>query len=1071
MGRRWIATGVAAGAALVLLAAAWVVDWLGPGASSPRRNERQITSQAPPPDIRRPDLRRASDNPLRDPINAGEFVYERLYEGRLWRLRSDSVTPQPQGVSDTVNPSLEVHLTPQRVLQIRADRGSFIAPDNQPRSGEFQDNVRLTLFETELPDRPRLADDSPDIALRMYLDQASFDQEIGQIESSSVVHLTGPSLDFLGRGLRLNYNQRRNRIDRLEVPEGRHLRIRLDEQADDQSEAADQVEPEPEAAVQSPVPDSVSTTPAPSAAPDDGEPRPRPRQRENRARHQAREIEATQFYRATFHDNVRIQTADSVIVADRMEVVFSLREETDASALGYRDGARDAAPTPPTPPQVFASLSAALATLIVAQAPDSTSPTERMITTSHPTMSPPSDQDLVVTWTGRLLVLPEEASPQDFANVADRLLVLHGSPVLVETQRGDRVSGDQIDYLLSAARVRVAGGEHRPLRVESPQMGTLTGTRLAIDQRAATGFIDGPGTLDAIQDDQPLHASWQDRLDLTFHRDPGAGPGVSGIRTAAFGGDVTVRHPQFDMSGRTLRLALSDPADDPQGKQAIQAFEGEGDVHVVARPQREQDALDIRAQRVEALMAETPDGGTAPRQLLAEGEVRAQRLGQTLWTDRLDVTLAHGEGGEVTLQRLEALRNVRVDLEEQQVTALAERLVTDLASTDVAAAEGEQPERAGEEIQLFGRDGDPARLVRDDGELTGDRIVLWTASQTAHVPGPGEFTFIRPGGGQGEREGEGAATLRVTWARSMQYDHHSGFARFQGDTVAVTSSPTDQTRLSCDDLRIEFEPQAVADAAGEGADAAADDPANDGNALARQVRSMQATGDSIFLAERFDLPVDDESRRLVSRFRLTGEAMMFTAASEQLSVPGPGTMLIEDYRGDGDANAADAGEGAASGGVALVGNGQTLFTWTGGLLMDAARNDLVIREDVRMIHRSLGRGSVVHLDSRRFTADLEESGGLSVWLSGDAPRPQLRTARADEAVRIREGGRTILADHAHYDGSRDMADIFADPGKQVTVTDDDEPVASLRAERLRWDLARNRFEAVRPTGGRVPLRR
>ena len=128
--------------------------------------------------------------------------FEKLNKkGQLLQLFGQSLTPLPEGVSAVQKPMARLHSSQSRVLEIKADRGSFIAPENQPRSGEFSDNVVVTVYESPRGRNVDLSPESKDIKLRAYLQDARFDLQLGQIDSNGLVHLTSDRMDFRGRGL------------------------------------------------------------------------------------------------------------------------------------------------------------------------------------------------------------------------------------------------------------------------------------------------------------------------------------------------------------------------------------------------------------------------------------------------------------------------------------------------------------------------------------------------------------------------------------------------------------------------------------------------------------------------------------------------------------------------------------------------------------------------------------------------------------------------------------------------------------------------------------------------------
>jgi hypothetical protein len=1102
------------GGATVLAAAVLLATFLGdtPNLPTGREATPDIAPGPQTPGVTAQDLRRTPAKPEDGPIATGQYQVERLDRGKLWQFWGDRVTPLPQGLMRVDAPGMRMHMEPWRVLQITAVRGMFVAPGNQPRSGDFEGDVVVTLYESPDASRPNLDDDSPHVKLRLYLDEAAFDVEMGQIDSNSPVHLTGPAVDFVGNGLRINYNDRRNRIERLEVATGEMLRIKPREAREQPARDRDDAQP------------LVALPPgAPRASREPQPPTPRQerqRQREERQREQAaaepQPPQGPQFYRATFENDVRVHSASGTITAQTMEVYFSLEDDDDTPGVTARRQTQPIVSSPREEPSHQTThigphlpWHLRLLTLTLAQVQEM-----RLPQTRHPTLAPVADDDVIITWSGRLIVSPEAGKPAGLAGPEDRKVVFRAAPtrpVEIVTPRGDTATAAVVEYTEQSQRVAMAASDEHPLAVHSVELGNLRGVSLQIDQSAGTGYVIGPGELVGIDGQAgdgdaagELRIVWAERLDMTLYPHTPAGDSdrntSTSLRTADFRGDVKVEHPQFDLTAQRLAVLLSSPAAVNQGsRQGLERIDAAGDVHVVAHGDGDADALAIDAQTLRIDMAATADGRSVPTSMAARDRVKVVRPGQTLWANRLDVGLGVDEGGDdaagrVAVRTLRAEDNVRVDLAspgESGVAALAHVLIAD-------AVKGE--------AELFGHASAPARLMREDGELTGQRIVLFENSQQAHVPGPGTLTFVA--GQRGEQADAQPTHLNVVWTQAMRYDDHAGTAVFVGDVVAATSSQRDRTRLTARELHLEFFDETPS------GDAAATDAMGGllgGNRAIRKLTATSQADDSaaeaVFLAMSYDGPPDDPASHMDTRFRLAGPSIVFTNPDERVTVTGKGTMLIEDYRGvDVQAQArpapveaspptAAATAGATTPGstppipsslrptrtvpqaerpaqdrpVFLTGKGQTLFTWTGSLQLDAANNDMLISDNVVMLHRSPDRTSTVQLNCDRLAADQEPGGGLSVWLGGDAPKPQMRTVKADGNVRIREGSTLILADHAHYDGKSEYVDIFCDARRLVTVQDDDEPLGQLTARKLRWLLPTNRFEVIGPGPGRAPM--
>ena len=82
---------------------------------------------------------------------------------------------------------------------------------------------------------------------------------------------------------------------------------------------------------------------------------------------------------------------------------------------------------------------------------------------------------MVITWSGRLLIEPEEAPPIDMAGPDDMLVEMVGQPVRITTDRNEIITTSSVDYLANNGRVRMIGTDAHPLQIQSPDMGILHG--------------------------------------------------------------------------------------------------------------------------------------------------------------------------------------------------------------------------------------------------------------------------------------------------------------------------------------------------------------------------------------------------------------------------------------------------------------------------------------------------------------------------------------------------------------------------------------------------------------------
>lgn len=1020
------------------------------------------------------------------------YRYSHVNErGQLIQIGGETLTPKPQGVSDVTRPWARIHLTPARILEIRAERGSFIAPDRQPRNGEFQGRVVITLFDGP-PERPvNLAVDSPDVALHAFLEEARFDLELGQIESDGNVHLTSQRLDFRGKGLSLTYNELQKRIERLEVLHGQQMRLKpsalnRDEKGGDK-------------------PGKSATTRPASAA--NGAP---------------------QYYRGQIDQRVRVQGRGIEIEADRLRVIFALGRQggtnrvfgaagllTPLSATPPASPEPAAASTMPTRPLLAASAPPMAAWLTMAQllitqttqAVDWPLPVDEPMTQNGP-------EDTIITWIGPLLVEPEENPPKDLAGPEDTLTELTGRPLRITTYKKDApaagndkgpvqeiITAARFDYLAKSGRIRLEGSSGFPLLLDSIAMGgRLKGSNLVVDQVTGVGSMQGAGSLESSADPQVLPAlapdrqpadghlppglkiRWSDRLDLTFYtrserrRDDEHDDGqpevvrLRALRHASFRGEVTVDHPQFAVRADLLALGLDDPA---KGKQTLDTIHALGHVRVDGRGGGEESKLAIQSEQLDVDLVRDAKGSVQPARLVARQQVHAEQPNHSLDAGFLDVGLASAAGdapadsgkkaghAKVAMRTMEARENVRIQTSDPLLLT-ADRLVSDAQSG---------------QVELFGSDKHPARAQRPDGSLAGEHLFFNQSAQTVRVAGPGEFSFPiksadarsaeTPPQTGGKTPGPIPDNLAVvTWQTAMDYDNLNNVANFNGAVKVRARSGREVTSMRSEELHLEFTRVAPTDAKPARAEGNA---ASGGlGALAqgqRAIRSVVARKEVHFEGENW---VSAPGGTLLRRLTLEGPEMTFTEPQEELLVNGAGWMLMQDYRPEQTKKPPTTEPG--NGMVKFTGRGETLMRWDGRLTLSANRNDMLVEDNVRMVHQGAVDRDKLQLDCRKLLAQLETSGGggLGVWVSGKA-QPTLKAIDADGSVRVLAGGRTINTDHLRYTESDQTVKLKGDAGHLVEMTEPGDPNA-YTAEEFQWDLSRNRIEVIQPGPGRLPLK-
>lgn len=1034
----------------------------------------------------------------------------------FWR----EITPRPAGLYLVEQPGVRIHLEPgRRVLQIQALHGTLTAPNNQPKSGRCQGDVVVTLFQT-----PRNADrvvnlenDSPDIVLRLYMQEVDFDVEVGLLESQEDVRLTGPMVDFRGKGLRLSYNERFGLIERLEIFRGEQLRFKPDATRANNS-VKNNADAQPG--------DTVKKTESESSAPAKDAVTPAQQQ-------------LVQYYRATLHDRVRITSIDTLIEANDSEVYFSLTPgDRDRMLQDLGGGSPKTTPNQPNE-DAFAdgevqpsssshmtSAAAAIKALIdVDRIPDP--PREK-------TLAPVAPDDVIITWQGPLIVTPVEEKPAMLSGPDDIKIVLDGQPVrITKTNKNskDVITAAKATYLKESATFILDGGPTNSLVIDSQQMGALlTGRRLVIDQRRGRGKLEGAGQLKAIErsvvDDiagdsshanraqlpRGLTVDWLDRVDLTFYHKPGKGPTsrqpqVADLQSVTMIGDVDVRHQQLELYSQTLAFALTDPA---LGKQSVDQIDADGGVRVWARGEKESQEITITSRSLMMELSEGSDGKVYPKRLLARDEVHAEQPDRIIDAQLLDVEMALRPKSRRRVKDMDLLennpapqntepfdpptdnenrlaldvirfvanQNVRIDLTDKRIAIEADRVDADVEN---------------DRLVLLGADDRFAKVMRRDGVLEGKKLIMSVSAQTVDAEGAGVIRFnIKSDETDKKANVSGESTpvypyfeqnpnrrAVLNWRDGMHFDNLNGEAWFAGAVTADARQDNDTSFLSGNRMEMAF--SSIPDAKHElnqmqrDKDAIGDAGAPMVERLGKgdvELRKVTVIGDAIFLSENWG---DQVGQTLETRVRLAGPLLEFNQVSERINIVGKGQMLVQDQRPDGSASTPRR-NGRRTGRSTLdsanvTGRGATLFTFERRLILDARNNDMKMEQNVRMFHRPSGKADVMEMNCGAFLADLEplEQRGFAGWLKHRGPQPRLIAIRADRGVRIGTRKYDILTDHLQFVGATETMELIADPGYVTQIIEQGQP-APMTAKKFRWDLAKDLIEIEQPGTGKVPVR-
>ena len=697
------------------------------------------------------------------------------------QYRAEKYLPRKDGTVQLLKPEADFFLGHSQRLHVTGATGDVIikaapaAPGpvaatgaaGAPTRGRLND-VIMTLIDDTIPD------EAARTILTMRTNNIAFDNESFLITTEGFNAPDGAAVpsdqvpvevrgqyDFDGRGLTLRWNDRDGRLQLLEVAHGEQLTIVHPSGSNSARRAPASATPSPATApapqdsphpapvppVQSPAP--TATSPSTQRAPD-----PRP------------------LYLATFQEAIRItQGNQTLITADTMRLHFRQSDQQKKPAT-----------TPSSPAPASASALAPAAVIAVASADPTLPAAPYKAAAPEPSAAtqPAEQPPIIVKWTGKLRIVPEDASPRPLAAGESILeLVALKTPVFVhraptEESPASQVRCARLLYFTRDGSVAVSGspqfGQVQMIRaaLASPDEDLNTPTRIDADaldysasDRIAKFTGNGHAAIPLAERDPAgkpamLDARWTRSADFRFAR---ARTNDLSLTRADFAGDVDIRHPQLTLKSQALALLFGGPGSSVSAT-AFNATERLAADRENANPQSSQlseiiAAQDVRCairdnlgktqsldtQNLDLHMDRDPSGKVLPRQLDATGGVHAYDGSQELFAGRLKVLLRAAARhtaspvpdksdratddqttAAVELEQLDARDRVKVISKDGSTATSAQLLVVMHADDPHVTLTGDS----------LARVEDPRHNI-----LSGPTIVMEPKKQLAQVVGPG----------------------------------------------------------------------------------------------------------------------------------------------------------------------------------------------------------------------------------------------------------------------------------------------------------------------------------------------
>ncbi|MFH1419773.1 MAG: hypothetical protein ABII12_15985 [Planctomycetota bacterium] len=577
------------------------------------------------------------------------------------------------------------------------------------------------------------------------------------------------------------------------------------------------------------------------------------------------------------------------------------------------------------------------------------------------------------------------------------------------------------------------------------------------------------------------------------------------LQRAWFHGDVLIKRDEEEVSAKELAVTFGAPSSSDGMADYIEHLNMAGKVRL--RRGKEE----IAAERLDAEMIVTPTGRNIPHIVDAEGGVEVTQPGREVRAEKMHVVMTEVRDSDrasagddlailgdsrLGIESLDASGDVLIrDVERNLKVSRADSLVCSMRSGNrlvhaTITADASKP---------F------ARVRFGEVAVHGHLVEVDLDRESVDVPGPGKSWMMTRKDFTG-RKLRNPASVKTTWVEKMQFRMARDYGVFVGDVHSESQSFS----MDCDKLTVRFgrvppvrekkkqgfvERYWILDKiVGDRARVKTTDPTLLGRERKRPVHVV-AEGHAEAMSRNYasgDSP-DGEPGRLLSGLWVSGDQIVADLAREQMSVPGAGGLLIEDYQfdlpgGGGSLSVKRVGGAPLMSAVRNEGPSQTGVTWKNSMDFFLDRGLVAFDEDVEMVHCSgsqmvmreelataagltredrnrLGEGrkarlSCGHLLLEFVTAARESSSSSSP--TSPVRATDLKRLIAKHAVHLQEDTKSLMGEYLQYLSEINEVRLEGVANLDARITDQDEVNQRLtmwRGPLLIWDRATNRIEA------------
>ena len=988
-----------------------------------------------------------------------------------------------------------------QVTHIVADGGQVVVEqvgrgNLNPKWGWLRGNVRVFIDRTTKAWRernPLLArpEQHPESVIQIWLDEVRFDVALAQLTSEGPIQVQSHEADIQGQGLVMHWNQLDDRIELLEIREGKRMLLRrtgvvsfalpgsereVSSPGGSAAMAATVLSAQPDAA-KSPATQAaergratVTNMPGLADAPQVATTAPAS-PAGGRAEGRQKRVDT---YEAVFEGDVAIVQREQdrlagELRAERLELLFD---------FGSRE--RSAIETEPT-----------------------TQPSEEQKEDEV------ADGYIELTWTGKMImrpVAPATTQPTTQPTMSENRfhVVASGTDRPVYLSDGQNTAEcSELEYRDEVEQVWLRGTEARPVRLSSGDRRELCGGLVFFDRRAGTGHVEGPGwMIDRDSQDgsrKPSEVRWSEGAALVMGhvlvpRVDGQGRATlrerSYVEQATFRGGVGMIREDQRVTADEVVVFFSPPGDGRAVAETARSVKADGSV-ILARGQE-------RISCDELLLELTVDseGKNVPQLARAVGHVIARQGRRSIRADRavarfepIDaskrVGLISEKRSSYRIARLEADGDVSVRDPRQRVDVVADALDCTFARDD----------RGVDRIDHAVVVGEPeAEVAFEDYLVVGRRVELDMPLERAEVNCPGRLEFVTRQDLDGRRLAQ-PVPVEIHWDERMTLRGADNVALFEGRVRSVSRTNV----LTCQTLRVDFQetPKRGDRPSEAGSDFWILEPllrrrlGRDAERAALTRRSSKrpayvvAQGDVVVLSKE----LDRSGKHRLSSMRMAGPKMVVDLLEDQVDVLGSGSLLIEDYRPP-RARAARQSKpvGPLMGNLGGQGPSQTAVTWGESMTLFWQESTAVFFGGVHMVHRAgkelaladdvaealqvdvrrlpMLEGRRATLTCQQLVAQFARSGQTRGDLSvvNQARSTDLRRIEASGNTHLQDGPYSVMGDRLTYDRVAEAVAVRGTGGLEARILEQDDRTGRLRLFRgpeLRWYRGSNRIEAPR----------